>query len=101
MALSNIFCEPRREITETIIGLAIVGSALGADYAFAVWACAKDPGYSIGENMLAGVVLFLILGAGMIVAGGLVWAVHALGEAVCNSLQIHGIHLRPRQRPGR
>lgn len=30
MALSNIFREPRREITESVVGTAVVGAALGA-----------------------------------------------------------------------
>lgn len=41
MALSNILNEPRREITETIIGVVIVGVCLSGflmlDYHFAVW----------------------------------------------------------------
>lgn len=37
MALSNIFREPRREITESAIGLGIFAAAAWADYHFAVW----------------------------------------------------------------
>ncbi len=37
MALSNILREPRREITETLIGIMATGSFLFVDYKFAVW----------------------------------------------------------------
>src|SRR5689334_3951872 len=37
MALGNIFKEPRREITETLLGISIVGPLIWIDWQFAQW----------------------------------------------------------------
>jgi hypothetical protein len=76
MALSNIFKEPRREITETVVGLAVAVPFATAD-------C-----YLFGLNLGA------FLGA---MVGGAVF-IHEAGESLCDYLQEAGIHLRPRQR---
>lgn len=106
MTLSNIFREPRREITESAVGLAIFGVAIWADYEFAVW-LQDYAGYYTGANnvtkaecpwplgMMLGMMgtIALTLGTAIIMV-----ASHALGDAVCNALQARGIHLRPKRR---
>ena len=102
MALSNIFREPRREITESAVGLTIVGGVAYADYRFGVWfehattglgslACPCALGMLIGPlgAVLAALMSFLIL-----------VATHELGDAICNILARRGLELRPKQRRG-
>jgi H+/Cl- antiporter ClcA len=98
MALSNIFREPRREITETVVGIAVVAVLLGADY-FAARELQKIPGWSDCPLLVA-----MVLIPGAIAMG---WGLglfrlpqiaHAIGEDACEALQRHGIHLRPRNR---
>lgn len=101
MALSNILREPRREITESVVGLAIFGGLILADYKFGVWLQA-EAGYETLSNGLtkynvpwpAGMYFGLI---GIIGIIGVLLLTHALGDAICNSLQRNGIHLRPRR----
>lgn len=98
MALSNIFREPRREIIETAVGLAIMVVIFGADYAFARWLealCGLDSSGAARIPWLLGLVVGL--GAGMIIML-LAMLTHLIGEAVCDSLQEHGVRLRPRNR---
>jgi hypothetical protein len=96
MALSNILNEPRREITESMIGIGLITIPIIGDYAFARWLEGATTGscpWPLG--MLVGLffaVLIIALGSALILGS------HALGEAICNKLQEHGIHLRPRQR---
>lgn len=98
MALSNIFREPRREITESVVGLALVGVFAWCDYRFACWLQDYTGLDSAGfHNIPWGFGMFVGV-AGAIVIVFLVFATHALGEGICNSLQRGGIHLRPRNR---
>ncbi len=100
MALSNIFREPRREITESAVGLAIFSAAVWADYQFALWfkdatqgmLNEKDPGCPLPLGMFLGVIAAFV---GLVV----LFLTHALGDGICNALQRNGIHLRPRNRP--
>lgn len=107
MALSNIFKEPRREITETLIGIAVIGGLGGAlvwgDYALAVAVLRPGPSLdgstSYGERIAMAMVFYPIAMLVALIAAGLCLAVvHAAGENICNRLQTHGVHLRPRRR---
>lgn len=101
MALSNMFREPRRELTETAIGLALFGCAVGADYLFARW-LQYQAGYSTvdqvskanipwGQGMCIGVILACVCTIIAMVA-------HIVGESICDRLQDGGIRLRPLRR---
>lgn len=95
MALSNIFNEPRREITETAVGLTICAPFVVLDYYLSVYWQSHDR-----DTVWFGLYL-LIVGMGLI-GGAAVLALltvvaHALGERLCNVLQDRGIHLRPRR----
>ena len=107
MALSNIFREPRREITET--GVGVVAVALGlivgspiifADYFVALWFQQITGGERQGGcpwfmgMMLIPLIIF-VLG---LVLSMVASVVHALGEATCAALDRHGIRLRPDRR---
>lgn len=98
MALSNIFSEPRREITETAIGLAIAVPLVGADLLFGIAGHATEPSVPIIVGMAFGLVIVVGLGVAAVLIFAALALIHKLGEAVCNKLQNRGIHLRPRQR---
>jgi len=100
MALSNIFREPRREITETIVGTVVVAAVLVPDYYFAQWfqlVRGPDNPCPWPMAMIIGLFLFLLLFA-IVIIGPI--GIHAIGEGICNSLERRGVHLRPRQRKG-
>lgn len=96
MALSNMLKEPRREITETVIGVALVSGFLFADYYFASWFVNADLS---AEQRSIETVLFMIMGFAVTVlfVTALICA-HALGDAVCNWLAGVGADPRPKQR---
>ena len=94
MALSNIFQEPRREITESAIGLAVFGVAIWGDYKFGCFYNATGGGPII-EGMVAGLLIGSVSLMALVV---IAYATHAIGEAACNTAQAIGIHLRPRVR---
>ena len=98
MALSNIFREPRREITESIVGIAAFGVAMAGDYHFARWfeeITTNSEGHGGCPWPLGLMFGFIFLG--IIIA--VVFFTHAIGDSICNALQERGIHLRPRNRP--
>lgn len=103
MALSNIFREPRREITESAVGLAISIPAVWMDYEAAVWFQALTTNNQPGNEpcpwplgMLAVIPVLAICAGG--IAFGFLAVTHALGDAVCIALERRGLYLRPRQR---
>src|SRR5690242_17125076 len=76
MAISNTFREPRRELTETAIGLLVFGGLLYADYRVSHWLCEgyvptrpdAVPNYMI-VILLMIIVPFLAFIAGLIFIG--------------------------------
>jgi hypothetical protein len=99
MALSNIFREPRREITESMVGitvfvLIVMGPLAIARYVANV-AVANDP-----RAPYALLFVLTILGEvlGTLVLGALALLTHALGERICNALARKGLELRPTRR---
>lgn len=95
MAIGNMLREPRREITESLVGLAIVAVPVWADYRFAVWLQRATGDCPWPAGMLLGLLGAIIV---FVATGLVVFGTHALGETVCNALQRKGVHLRPRQR---
>jgi hypothetical protein len=95
MALSNIRIEPRREITETILGVVLVGGFLWLDYESALWTQELAGGwreYPWPAGMFCnGLCLALILIGGPLL-------IHLVGELGCEFLEGVGVRLRPRQR---
>lgn len=95
MALSNLFREPRREITESALGLAVFAVFLYPDYRFALWfgeitgdasgRCPWPIGMLLGAALLALCVLALFI-------------LHWVGEGICDFLARHGVELRPKER---
>lgn len=94
MALSNIFNEPRREITETAIGALAISSFLLVDF-WLVWmgsSATSFPGYLAGMGIV-GVIMLLVGMFGI----GLFLFMHFIGEEACDYLEDRGVHLRPRR----
>jgi hypothetical protein len=95
MALSNMMREPRREITETLVGIAAVAAVIGGDYLFASWLCQDVP----RAEYPADVIMTMVLGIAALMTGlAILNIIHAIGENVCASLDRNGIQLRPKQR---
>jgi hypothetical protein len=97
MALSNVFREPRRELTESLIGSAVVGGLLWLDYYVSRQVMLADPHappliicmFIFGLVGLAGVALTFIV---------LVVLPHWVGEEICDFLSRRGLELRPKDR---
>lgn len=98
MALSNMLREPRRELTESVIGIIVFVAFTYADLRFATWikqhTLGSGPdglGLPIVIGMLAGVAA--IIGLAIIL-----FVTHEVGDSVCNALAKGGLELRPKQR---
>jgi hypothetical protein len=102
LALSNIFREPRREITETVVGV-IIPLLLGYGlYWYSSYSydngdivcsdCGRASNIIIGM-VLVGLMVFMF-GLFISIAAH---AIHALGEWLCDVLERRGIRLRPRR----
>jgi hypothetical protein len=94
MALTNIITEPRREITETVIGIAAVGGYVAANYATARWL--RPWFYPFRDDPLLIVMIAILVLT--IVAVFLLFLVHAVGESISNWLGRQGHDPRPAQR---
>jgi hypothetical protein len=99
MALSNIFREPRREITESAIGITvfvlIVMGPLAIAWHVASEAVAADHNLPFLLPFIATIIGELVVA---VMVFGLSLLTHAIGERVCNGLAERGLELRPKQR---
>lgn len=95
MALSNIFREPRREITESVMGIAIFLALLWPDYRFALWFQDLTGGPERGVPVIMGLFAGATAGAACV---ALLFFTHFVGEEVCEWLDDRGLRLRPRNR---
>ena len=99
MALSNIFKEPRREITETIVGVLTIGivgpTILIIDYYYAKWLADHMPHPEPADVVFC--MIFVGPASLFLLVMSLVF-IHAIGETICDKLQRRGIELRPKQR---
>lgn len=96
MALSNIFREPRREITESVVGLSVVGLLVYADYRFAAWLNEivindRHEPLPLPLGMVFGLVCLLVIYLALAFT-------HTIGDTICDALDDAGVHLRPRDR---
>lgn len=103
MALSNILREPRREITESSIGVLMV-MAIGlapiwGAWRFAVWfqlvSGGVDHGCPRGLGLVIG-ILAEVLAFG--IASIFLLFTHAIGEDVCDAMARRGFDPRPKDR---
>lgn len=97
MALSNIFNEPRREITETVIGISAFSLFALYDWWFAFWfhkVSANEDGSgacSIEKSFLLGIIVAVVFVI-------LLYVIHWIGESICNGLAKLNRDPRPKQR---
>lgn len=95
MALSNIRNEPRREITEQLIGVAaLLSIPFAAHYIATAWIGAVRTIDVVGFTVL----LTLMLPIMAALAIGLFYLAHFIGEEICDGLRNMGVDPRPRQR---
>lgn len=94
MALSNIFKEPRREITETLVGLTVVAPLIVLDVRCAHWMQGLDPKDAPPFPILLALAALGILVVGIFGSFALI-GIHAAGEKVCDALARKGLNLRP------
>lgn len=95
MALSNLHREPRREITESVVGITVFAILVLADYRFAVWFQALVGGPPGELPMPIAMILGLIFGLAILAT---VYFTHFLGEIVCRWLRNMGLEVRPKDR---
>lgn len=99
MALSNIFNEPRREITETLVGIGGVLVIPGLLYVIGQGVNAAIGYRSLQwyEAMVVGLSVPLFLGVALAILFGVAILLHKFGEAVCALLDGFGLELRPKR----
>ena len=91
MALSNLLNEPQREITETVVGIAAIVPFGILDYYTATWI--YKPGKDDFIFLLFFTTIFIFLCLFVLIIAAIL--IHLLGEFICNTLDRHGLHLRP------
>lgn len=96
MALSNMWWEPRREITETVAGVVW----LGGSFWLSVWLTnhswtdtPSNPPYGLAIAFW----LIAVMAAPLVLIG-LAYLIHMAGEGVCALLGAINLDPRPRQR---
>lgn len=97
MALSNIFREPRREITETVVGIALFAGFGVPDYFLVAYMYAHDTSKYLPPFLVYLLVMTFFVAAAVAAVVGVAFGIHAIGEVACNALDRRGIHLRPRR----
>lgn len=101
MALGNIGREPRREITESLLGILAVVPFFYLDYRLSVaWDAARGPNDPVFPAMLFIMAIGLVIGAFILFVGLLIFlaVTHSIGEWICDRLDDMGIDPRPRNR---
>lgn len=98
MALSNIFNEPRREITESVIGIAVLALVIYGDHIFAMHMVrgSNDIGDAYMTDVVGAHIATLFIFA-------VVWFVgfifsHYIGEKICDFMRKQGWDPRPSRR---
>ena len=95
MALSNIFREPRREITESVAGVAVVIAVLLPAFLFGLWFQRVALPHNVVQGRILGTLFGAILSA---VCLGALFFTHFVGEGICDALANRGLELRPKVR---
>lgn len=99
MALSNIFNEPRREITETLVGIGGVLAVPALFYPLGLGINAEIGYRSLEwwQATIVGAVGLFFLAVALVMLLVVAVALHRLGEGVCALLDGFGIELRPKR----
>lgn len=107
MALSNIGREPRREITESLVGLVSIPASAWVLVSLWLAGATWNPYHTEAGHLdavpyplwvTAWLCLTLVGGVLAFCIGRLfLMMTHGIGEGACNALASHGIELRPRR----
>lgn len=100
MALSNIAAEPRRELIEQGVGVAVLVLLGILDFKVSARVSAwshNDPPLVVDMLLLPLAFLAFLFLAGLLFTG-LWYLAHALGEGACALLKVAGLEIRPKQR---
>jgi len=98
MALSNILKEPRRELTEQLLGTIVMGVAIVGDYGASVWF--EKATVPIGTcPWPLGMVLLPLLAilVGLFLAAA-IFLTHVIGELIADWMADRGWDPRPKRR---
>lgn len=98
MALSNIFVEPRREITETIVGVVFVGLVGWGDW-YINFRLVTDPTTHTSDRVVG--LIFAPIGLIVLVLALVLaaLAVHGIGDLLCGlAKSLTGLDPRPKRR---
>jgi integral membrane sensor domain MASE1 len=98
MALSNIRKEPRRELTEQLVGVIVLAALIIPDYWLASWVRDYDTHADKPPVIVYMFMSVVVLAAVGFILWGAMVVIHIFGEELCNSLARRGIELRPKQR---
>jgi undecaprenyl pyrophosphate phosphatase UppP len=99
MALSNIFREPRREITETLLGIILAVALVWGDILLALSIANHTPQKETTSDIVGLALIIPVTVVPAVIMGwGLLMATHFLGEKFCDFLARRGLDPRPKQR---
>lgn len=98
MALSNIFREPRREITESVLGIVPAILIGWIDWQFACWFQGSIMPADKTFRLVGCLFGLVLIGASIFIPYGILLLTHSWGESICNALARRGLELRPKRR---
>lgn len=101
MALSNLRNEPRREITEQVLGVLTTAAFFGIDFGGAYWWNLKVSPLEWPYFLITMALIPMGLFAAVMLAILLAIITHGIGEAVCEVLDNWNLDPRPRLRRNR
>lgn len=97
MALSNIFREPRREITESIVGMGLFAAFVCLVKPVSWWLFHEQSDYQrmwLGYMFIAVILIGISIGFIFFMLA----VTHFFGEVICDVLASCGLEMRPRNR---
>lgn len=98
MALSNIKKEPRREITESTLGIVAVVGLVFLDYKASSFLSNLTKSTANGEIFLIMITIPLLLIVVAAISVGFLYFTHFVGEEICAMMAKLNIDPRPKQR---
>lgn len=96
MTISNMANEPRRELTESAVGLLVCAAVLTGVAWYLWWLTlllhSWFPGNSMSDDFITALVGSILLGIVLAIA---IPFTHFIGDLICDFFGDHGLHLRP------
>jgi hypothetical protein len=98
MALSNIIKEPQREITETLVGVVALLPPCYVIYKVGNRMALDMKPHNVIEWVAVYFFAAAVIAVAVFTVGGALKLIHTIGEEISDTLQLHGIHIRPKRR---